>query len=131
MIGQDLEDRDDTEEPKHPRKVGVVMAEDDLNVGDYVCVYSLKKTPEDGAPIMGQSLHIKAICLPYFVGQLLSDPSEPVLTLDCRYLHLMRVTKEFVDAQREGAKQNSQPPQQMMPMPKKRRAAQPPQQDGQ
>ncbi len=131
MIGQEMDDTREDEEPQ-PRKCGVVMAEDDLNVGDYVCVYSLKKTPEEGAPIMGQSLHIKAICLPYFVGQLLSDPSEPVLTLDCRYLHLMRVTKEFVDAQKEGAKLNAQQgPQQMMMPQRKRAAKQPPQQDGQ
>jgi hypothetical protein len=116
MIGQDF---DDGEEEIPARKGGVILAEDDLEVGQYVCVYNLKKTDE-GAPIMGQSLHIKAICLPYFVGQLLSDPSEPVLTLDCRFLNLMKVSKEFVDAQKEGAKtQQSGPP--MMELPKKRR----------
>lgn len=117
MIGQDLED-DEMEET--PRKGGLILAEDDLEVGQYVCVYNLKKTDE-GAPIMGQSLHIKAICLPYFVGQLLSDPSEPVLTLDCRFLTLMKVSKEFVDAQREGAKTQAQQMQPLMHPPSKRR----------
>jgi hypothetical protein len=116
MIGQDLEDG---EREETPRKGGMILAEDDLEVGQYVCVYNLKKTDE-GAPIMGQSLHIKAICLPYFVGQLLSDPSEPVLTLDCRFLNLMKVSKEFVDAQREGAKTQLEGPSMMRP-PQKRR----------
>ena len=96
MLGQELEDK--------RKGNGIMLAEDDLEVGQYVCVYNLKRTDE-GAPIMGQSLQIKAICLPYFIGQLLSDPSEPVLTLDCRYINLMRVTKKFVQAQQAGAKQ--------------------------
>lgn len=123
MIGQDLDDGDDTLEVPQRKTVGVMLAEDDLEVGQYVCVYNLKKQPEEGAPIMGQSLHIKAICLPYFVGQLLSDPSEPVLTLDCRYLNLMRVTEEFVKAQQEGAKAQQQMPNPMamMPQPKRRK----------
>lgn len=103
MVGQ--EQHDDYESPEENDKVGgVIMAEDDLEVGQYVCVYNLKKMPDEGAAILGQSLQVKAICLPYFVGQLLSDPAEPVLTLDCRYLRLMRVTNEFVQAQRDGAK---------------------------
>jgi hypothetical protein len=121
MIGQGQDDYDEiTEAPC--KRVGVMLAEDDLEVGQYVCVYNLKKT-EDGAPIMGQSLHITAICLPYFVGKLLSDPSEPVLTLDCRYLNLMRVTEEFVKAQQEGAKQQQvgMPPMMPLTAPKKRR----------
>lgn len=116
MVGQELDDFD--EQPQQPRKaVGLTLVEDDLEVGQYVCVLNLKRQPDDAAPIMGQSLHIKAICLPYFVGQLMSDPSLPILTLDCRYLNLMKVTAEFVKAQQEGAKQSAgmygmfQPPQ--------------------
>jgi hypothetical protein len=82
------------------QKRGMILAEDDLEVGQHVCVHSLRKNHDEGAPICGQSLQVKAICLPYVVGQLLSDPGQPILTLDCRYLHLMRVTKEFVEAQR-------------------------------
>jgi hypothetical protein len=119
MIG--LDEEDDYDKPRN--NPGGRIAEDDLSVGDFVCVYNLKKT-EDGAPIMGQSLHIKAICLPYFVGQLLSDPSEPVLTLDCRYLNLMRVTPEFVEAQKAGAKQQGNP--NMMAPPRKRKQQEPP-----
>lgn len=128
MIGTNMKERPEDDGEK-PRK-GIVLPEDDLNVGDFVCVYSLKRRPDDGASIMGQSLEVKAINLPFFVAQLLSDPSEPVLTLDCRYLNMMRVTKEFVDAQREGAKQNAAsgpPPQMNMVQPQKRKK---PQQDG-
>ncbi len=82
-----------------PKKRGIVLAEDDLEVGQRVCVYSLKRSPDESAPILGQALEVKAICLPYIVGRLLSDPAKPILTLDCRFLHLMRVTKEFVAAQ--------------------------------
>lgn len=117
MIGQKQDDGDET-----PRKKigGIMLAEDDLEVGQYVCVYNLKRTDE-GAPIMGQSLQIKAICLPYFVGQLLSDPSEPILTLDCRFLNMMRVTPAFVKAQQEGAKSQLQGENPMMPQPRKKR----------
>lgn len=95
------------ENPEVPFAKGRLY-EDDLAAGQYVCVLNLKRDPRDAVPIMGQSILIKAVCLPYFVGQLLSDPSEPILTLDCRFLNMMRVTKEFVDAQREGAKLQQQ-----------------------
>jgi hypothetical protein len=124
MIGQEQKDNDGDDTPVDKKSCGVKLAEDDLAVGQYVCVYNLKREPNEGAPIMGQSLHIKAICLPYFVGQLLSDPSEPVLTLDCRYLNLMRVTEDFVKAQQEGAKlqqQQGQNPMAIMPQPKRKR----------
>ena len=87
----------------HPKRRGVLLAEDDLEVGQHVCVYGLKRALNESAPILGQALEVKAICLPYFVGQLLSDASRPTLTLDCRFLRLMRVTKEFVAAQEAGA----------------------------
>lgn len=125
MIGQEQKDNDGDDTPTRTT-IGVRLAEDDLEVGQYVCVYNLKREPNEGAPIMGQSLHIKAICLPYFVGQLLSDASEPVLTLDCRYLNLMRVTEDFVKAQQEGAKlqqQQGQNPMVMMPQSKRRKKA--------
>ena len=85
------------------KKRGIVLAEDDLAVGQRVCVYGLKRGPVESAPIFGQALEVKAVCLPYVVGQLLSDPAKPILTLDCRVLRLMRVTKEFVAAQEAGA----------------------------
>jgi hypothetical protein len=84
-----------------PYKGGVILPEDDLSVGDYICVYSIKRFDEP-EPIMGQSMLVKAICLPFIAAELQSDPNKPVLTLDVRYLNLMKVTKEYVDAQSAG-----------------------------
>jgi hypothetical protein len=116
MIGQDQ--YDDDHEEAIPQRAGIMLREDDMEVGQFVCVYNLKQQPNEMAPIMGQSLEIRAICLPYFVGQLLSDPDQPILTLDCRYLNLMKVTKEFVEAQRAGA---TLPPNAVMQRPKRRK----------
>lgn len=104
MIGQQQHDGEELPDEKEHRRGGLILAEDDLEVGQYVCVYNIKRAPEEGAAILGQSLKVQAICLPYFVGQMLSDPSEPVLTLDCRFLSLMKVSDEFVKAQQAGAK---------------------------
>ena len=126
MVDQDLHDDDDyfpdsVMAPIVPKPYGKGnISEDALEPGQFVCVISLKQS-EDGAPIMGQSLEIKAVCLPFFVARLLSDPAQPTLTLDCRYLNLMRVTKEFVDAQREGVKLQME---QMMTQPKRKRKQQ-------
>ena len=123
MIGQNQDDYDTPDPALTPIVFGEQLGEEDLEVGQHVCVLALKRAPNEIAPIMGQSLVVKAICLHYFVGQLLSDAAEPVLTLDCRYLSLMRVTKEFVDAQRAGAKAQQQQEQYnpMMTPQKKRR----------
>jgi len=114
MIQQDQFDDMPEVHTDKARKGGVVMAEDDLEVGQYICVYNLKRCPDEPESIMGQSLQIKAICLPYIAAELQSDPSKPVLTLDVRYLNLMKVTKEYVEAQSRGA---MPPPQ---PRPKKK-----------
>lgn len=82
----------DTETNKKP---GTLIDADDLEVGQYLCVHSCKMH-DDCVPIMGRALKIKAICLPYIVGQLMCGSS---VTLDCRYLNFMRVTDEFVKAQ--------------------------------
>jgi hypothetical protein len=102
MIGQ--EQHEDEQPQNENKRGGMILQPDDLDVGMSVCVYSLKQKPDEGAAILGQSLKIQAICFPYFVGQLLSDPSEPVLTLDIRFLNLMKVSDEFVKAQQAGVK---------------------------
>jgi len=48
---------------------------------------------------MGQAFLVTTICLPFFTAKLCCNPQE-VLTLDCRYVNLMRVTQEFADAQK-------------------------------
>jgi hypothetical protein len=95
-----------------PKKGGIIMAEDDLEVGQYICVYNLKHHPESAEQIMGQSMLIKAVCLPYIAAELQSEPQKPTLTLDVRFLNLMRVTKEYVEAQSKGA----------CPVPKRKKA---------
>ena len=80
------------------------VAEEDLAAGQFVAVFNLKQRPHHAAPILGQSMEIKAVCLPYIVVKIISDPSEPTVTFDCRFVNLMRVTKPYVDAQREGAR---------------------------
>lgn len=122
MVGQQQHDGDFLPDPKEGKRGGLILAEDDLEVGQYVCVYNIKRAPDEGAAILGQSLKIQAICLPYFVGQLLSDPSEPVLTLDCRFLSLMRVSEEFVAAQQAGAKAMQPNP---LTQPRKRKQQEP------
>lgn len=77
---------------------GMLIREDDLEKDQLLCVHSIKDTPE-AAPIMGQAFLVTAICLPYFTAKLVSNPQE-VLTLDCRYVNLMRVTQDFAEAQR-------------------------------
>jgi hypothetical protein len=80
---------------------GVILAPDDLRAGETVCVHSLKQTPDHAAQILGLSFQVKAICLPFIVGQFLSDGAK--LTLDCRFLNLMRVSPEFAAAQQSKA----------------------------
>lgn len=78
-------------------RIGLIVREDDLEVGQLLCVHSIKG--EAGATsIMGQPLKVKAICLPFLVAEFLLN-NEP-LTLDVRYLKFMRITEEFAAAQK-------------------------------
>lgn len=98
---QDLENEGEKElmdELESPRKGGIFLMEDDLEVGQLICVHSVKFT-NDAAPIMGQSLTITSVCLPYFTATIYADPDE-LLTLDVRYLRLMKVTEDFAKAQK-------------------------------
>jgi hypothetical protein len=97
---QDLENEGEKElmdELESPRKGGIFLMEDDLEAGQLICVHSIKCT-NDAAPIMGQSLTITSVCLPYFTATIYADPNE-LLTLDVRYLRLMKVTEDFAKAQ--------------------------------
>jgi hypothetical protein len=117
------EPHDDDFEPQRDTQTGgVVLGPDDFEVGQLVCVYNMKKAPDEAASIMGQSVEIKAICLPYFVVKVLSDASNPIITLDSRFLNMMKVTKEFAQAQIDGAGGPQPPPQ---PVQRKVRKPQP------
>jgi len=80
-------------------KKGLLVQADDLQLGRCYAVHGIKHAPAETHPIFGQSFKIKAMNLPFLVGQLVSDPSHPPVTLDVRHLDLMRVTPDFVKAQ--------------------------------
>lgn len=79
-----------------PRK-GMFIHEDDLTVGQLLCVHSIKGS-NDAAPIMGQAMKVTAVCLPYFLAKLVTN--NELLTLDVRWLRMMVVTPEFAAAQK-------------------------------
>jgi hypothetical protein len=82
-----------------PRKGGLLQ-NDDLEVGQLICVHSIKGT-NDAAPIMGQALTVNAICFPFFIATVYATGDS--LTLDVRFLHFMKCSKEFADAQKSAA----------------------------
>jgi hypothetical protein len=84
------------EEVKEATHKGVILAEDDFELDQLVVVHSLKGTL-DTAPIMGQPLKFKAICLPFIIATIVLE-NRPI-TLDARYLHFMKISEEFVRAQ--------------------------------
>lgn len=81
------------------RRTGLLVHPDDLTVGKYYCVHSLKTGPNEPLPVAGQSFQVLAISLPFFVGQMVADPSQK-LTFDVRVLSIMGVGKDFVEAQK-------------------------------
>ena len=83
-----------------PRK-GALIQEDDLEAGMLLCVHSIKGM-NDAAPIMGQAMTVNAICLPFFMATIYG--SGEMLTLDVRFLRLMKVTQEFADIQKKVAR---------------------------
>lgn len=86
-----------------PRRVGTIVAEDDLHVGQRVCIHTLKRFPDESNHLLGETIQVKAICLPFVVGQFLSQLGSPTMTLDCRFLNFMRVSDEFITAQQQGS----------------------------
>jgi len=85
---------------KKPRRTGVIVHPDDLEVGQYYAVLGLRNGSEESVQIAGMAFRLLAINLPFIVGKLASDPSHPPLTFDVRFLTLMRVTDDYVNAQR-------------------------------
>jgi len=81
------------------RKVGLLVHPDDLQVGSHYAVYGIKSDPAETHPILGQGFTLKAMNLPFIIGQLVSDPTHPPITLDVRFLDFMHVTPDYVKAQ--------------------------------
>jgi hypothetical protein len=86
---------------KKAKSRGLIVAADDLTVGDWYAVYGLKHDPEQPVEVAGMAFRILAVNLPFVVGRLASDPAHPV-TFDTRYLAFMRVDDDYVMAQRQG-----------------------------
>jgi len=81
------------------RKVGLLVHADDLQVGNHYAVHGIKHRPTETHPILGQPFRIKAMDLPFIVGQLVSEPTHPPVTFDVRFLTFMKVSPDFVKAQ--------------------------------
>jgi hypothetical protein len=88
-----------TKTPKS-RSKGVLVQADDLEIGSYYTVHSLKHDRSAHLPIAGQSFKITALNLPFLVGWMVPDPSHPSVTFDVRFLNFMRVSPEYVQAQK-------------------------------
>ena len=79
-------------------KKGLLVAPDDVTVGRYYCVHSLKPAPDESLSVAGQSFKVLAINLPFVVGKMVSDPTQTI-TFDVRFLNFMRVTPNYVKMQ--------------------------------
>ena len=85
---------------KRPRRKGLVVHPDDLEVGQSYAVYGLKGGPAEPVPVAGMAFELQAMNLPFLVGKLAADSAHPPLTFDTRFLTFMKVTEEYVQAQR-------------------------------
>jgi len=83
---------------KHKKRKGMLLYVDDLNVGDYIAVHSMKGDPNH-KEILGIALKVKAVELPFVLGQPVMNSKHPPVTLDVRYMDLMRVSEEYARAQ--------------------------------
>jgi hypothetical protein len=77
---------------------GLHIAPDDMNIGEYYAVVGCKEH-DNPLPIAGLAFQVTAINMPFLVGKLVMDPTHLPITLDLRFLHLMRCSDDFVKAQ--------------------------------
>lgn len=82
------------------RRHGLIVELDDLTVGNWYAVYGLKNGSEEPVQISGMAFRLLAMNLPFVIGRLASDPASPPLTFDARFLTFMKVSDDFVQAQR-------------------------------
>lgn len=85
--------------PKKHRTSGLIVQPDDLEMGQFYTVLGLKNASMEPVPIAGMGFRIVAMNLPFVIGRLASNPTNTV-TFDARYLNFMRVSDDFVLAQR-------------------------------
>lgn len=84
---------------KKSRSRGLLVQADDLEVGHFYAVYGSKIDPDEPIQISGMAFRLMAVNLPFVVGRLVSNPNPP-LTFDSRFLTFMRVSEDYVMAQR-------------------------------
>jgi hypothetical protein len=82
------------------KTAGLLVHADDLAVGKHYAVHGLRNDPGETHPIFGQAFKLKAMNLHFLVGKFVGDPSHPPVTFDVRFLTIMRVTPEYVKAQK-------------------------------
>ena len=85
---------------KKIRTKGVIVYPDDLEIGQFYAVYGLKNGTEQPVQIAGQSFRLIAMNLPFLIGKVVCDPAHAPVTFDARFLTLMKVSDEYVQAQR-------------------------------
>ena len=82
------------------RTTGMFVQPDDLEVGLFYAVHSTKHDAAHPVPIAGLAWRLTAMNLPFVVGKLAPDPAHPLVTFDLRWLNVMKVSYDFVQAQR-------------------------------
>ena len=95
--------------PKKSRRTGLIVHSDDLQVGNFYAVYGQKCGPEEPLQVSGMAFKLTAVNLPFVIGKLACDPSHPPMTFDARFLNFMKVSDDFVNAQRPDESQESAP----------------------
>jgi hypothetical protein len=85
---------------KNRRRNGLLVAADDLHLGQLVTIHHWRDRREWG---MGVALRIDAINLPYLVAQPLNEAEARPAILDLRRMRLMRISEEFARAQVTGS----------------------------
>jgi hypothetical protein len=85
-------------DPKQ-RKAGLLVRPDDLQAARFSAVQGIKNDPAGTHPILGQAFKLKAMNLPFLVGEPASDPARLSVTFDGRHLDFMRMTPGYVKAQ--------------------------------
>lgn len=85
---------------KRKRCKGLLIQADDLQVGDFYAVYGKKGEADEPIQISGLAFRLTALNLPFLVGKLACDPAHAPITFDARFLDFMRVSEDYVQAQR-------------------------------
>jgi hypothetical protein len=81
---------------KNRKRKGLLLAPDDLTVGKYIAIHSLKGSSRPW-PYFGHASEVMAINLPFVVVRPVGD-HDPA-TVDVRNVNLMPVTDDYVRAQ--------------------------------